>query len=177
MVLTSLSVIVASAGRPSLRETLESVGHQLRPGDELVVDVNDDSPHGHKARNRRLEEARGDAVLFMDDDDYYVAGALDAVREGYAQAPGRLHIFRMLYIENDFVLWEDADLRPGNVSTQMICAPGDAGSVGRFGDRYEGDYDFCAHTCSLLGPPVWHDDVIALVHHPLMRGVRHRPAA
>lgn len=174
--MTSLTIIIPSSGRPSLRETLDSLAYQLRPGDKLVVDVNDDVPYGNAVRNRNLADVKTDAVLFQDDDDMFTSGALDVVRERYAEAPGRLHIFKMRYIENDFVLWTDKEVRVGNVASQMICAPGYPYPVGQFGDRYEGDHDFVHSTVSLLGEPVWNEEIISLVHHPLLKGVKHAPA-
>ena len=141
-----------------------------------MCDVTDDVPWGNAVRQRLLRHAQTDAVLFMDDDDFYVDGALDTVREKYAETPGRLHIFRLHYIENDFELWEDEELRVGNVAAQMICVPSPVHyPLGCWGDRYEGDFDFIHSTCSLLGAPVWHPEVIALVHHPLLKGTQINP--
>ncbi len=156
-----LSIIVASAGRPSLSQTLESIGPQLRPGDELLVDINDDAPWGHAARNRMMHRAEGDFLLFMDDDDAYLPRALATVRVQAAAAPDRVHIFRMRYATGT-VLWQQPLVECGNVSTQMVCVPNRPGLLGRWGDRYEGDFDFIASTCQLQGEPVWHKDVIAL---------------
>jgi hypothetical protein len=36
-------------------------------------------------------------------------------------------------------------IREGNVSTQMFCVPRTA-TLGKWGTRYEGDYDFIAST-------------------------------
>lgn len=156
----SLSVLVASSGRPTLIRTIESITPQLLPGDELIVDVNDDAPWGHAARNRMMPRAKGDALLFMDDDDSYMPGALTVVRDAFARTPDRPHIFKMRYA-NGRELWVDRQVRCGNVSTQMFVALN--GMVGQWGDRYEGDFDFIASTVALQGEPVWHPDVIALI--------------
>ena len=91
----SLSVIVASSGRPTLQATLCSIAPQLEPGDELLVDVNADGDWGHRARNRMVTKATGDWLMFMDDDDEYVPGAFQTVRDTVALNPGRPHLFCM----------------------------------------------------------------------------------
>jgi hypothetical protein len=165
--MTTLSIIVASSGRPTLARTLESARSQMHDGDEILVSVNQDCPWGHRARNQLMTAARGDAVMFIDDDDCYRPDALHCVRSWLAVEPGRMHMFRMRYA-NGFELWTDRELRLGNVSTQMVVVPGfrRAGfPYAPWQPRYEGDWDFI-RTAALpgnLGEPVWHEDVIALV--------------
>lgn len=176
--MTSLTVIIPSSGRPSLKDTVDSVIHQLRPdlGDWLLVQTNNQAPWGNALRQEMMGHARTDAMLFMDDDDFYTPGALDVIRTRYAETPKRVHIFKMLYAENDFVLWTEPVLRVGNVASQMICVPTALHCpLGGWGDRYEGDFDFIHGTCQLLGEPIWHEEVIALVHHPLLKGSHHNP--
>jgi hypothetical protein len=156
-----LSIIVASSGRPTLSRTVESITTQMRPGDELLVDVNDDAPWGHAARNRMMPRAAGDFLLFMDDDDVYCEGALDVIRSA-ARQPDRVHMFRMCYAAGG-MLWQTETVECGNVSTQMVVVPNKPGQIGHWGNRYEGDFDFIKSTCRLQGEPVWHEDVIALV--------------
>ena len=158
----SLSVLVASSGRSTLARTLQSIAPQLCPGDECLIDVNDDAPWGHAARNRLMPRAQGDALLFQDDDDCYLPDSFDVIRARFAECPDRLHVFRMAY-GNGRVLWDEPVLRLGNCSTQMLVVPNMIGRLGQFGDRYEGDFDFAESTCRLLGAAVFHEDVIALV--------------
>lgn len=159
----SLSIIIASSGRRTLARTVQSVVTQLEPGDELIVDVNDDAPWGHAARNRQLRRARGRHLLFMDDDDVYVPGALRHVRAACAQEPRRIHLFRMRY-PGGGELWHEQKVVCGNVSTQMVVVPR-RGLRARWGDRYEGDFDFIAAAVGQFGEPVWHETVIAQVRH------------
>jgi hypothetical protein len=58
-------------------------------------------------------------------------------------------------------------LQVGYVSTQMMVVPNVPSLLGRWSERYEGDYDFAASTLELRGDsPVLHDDVIALLGAP-----------
>jgi len=156
----NLSVLVASCARPTLQRTMNSILPQLTDHDQLLVDVNRDCPWGHAARNRMMAAAAGDCLLFMDDDDAYVPGALDVVRDRFAADPDRLHLFRMRY-PSGIELWADQAIREGNVSTQMVAVPN--GMAGEWGSRYEGDFDFIQGCCRRLGAPLWHLEVIALV--------------
>lgn len=160
-----LSVIIASSGRGTLPRAAGSVFGQLLPGDELLIDVNEDAPWGHRARNRQMQRAAGDGVLFLDDDDIFLPGALDAARAALEDEPMAMHLFRMRYAENDSVLWAEPRVELGNVSTQMVCAPTELAVRHRWGDRYEGDYDFIRSVSldDLLAGTVFHEDVISLV--------------
>lgn len=154
----SLSVIVASSGRPTLQRTLDSIRPQLHSEDELLLDVNTDAPWGHRARNRQMAVAKGDFLLFMDDDDTYVSGAFDAIRSKVTRSA--MHLFKMRYHDGT-ELWRDREVRCGNVSTQMVVVPNRA-PLGTWTDVYEGDFYFISQTAEHW-PVVWHGDVIALI--------------
>lgn len=158
-----LSVVVASGGRDHLVKTVLGITQQLMPGDELLVDVNDDAPWGHAARQRMQARAAGDFVVFMDDDDRYTDNGLEIIRWGVATDPDRVHIFRMMY-PNGHVLWRDPEVRCGNVSTQMVAVP--RRFLGVWGARYEGDFDFIVDSVRRSGgDPVWHTEIVCLVGH------------
>lgn len=156
----SLSVIVASCGRATLERTRESIWSQLVGGDEILVDINRDSPGGGRARNRQMALAEGDWLCFCDDDDIWAPDAAKHIRAGVMEAPGRPHIFRMQR-KND-TLWREPVLKYGNVGTPMIVVPN--GPLGRWGETYgRDDWAFITSTVEILGDPVWHTDVIALI--------------
>jgi hypothetical protein len=160
-----LSIIVASCGRPSLRSTISSITSQMIAGDELLLSVNDDSPWGNAERNRMINKTNpeNDMILFMDDDDAYIHNAFQIVRDKVKDETNTMHIFKMEY-DDGGRLWNDKNIADGNVSTQMICVPNIPDRIGRFGDRYQGDFDFIKETDDKIDVgTVWHDDVIALV--------------
>jgi glycosyltransferase involved in cell wall biosynthesis len=158
-----ISILIASSGRSSLGATLESARNQLRPGDELIVDVNDDAPWGHAARNRMMPRARGAWLMFIDDDDIYMPGALDRVR-GYLSTDLAVHVFRMVY-PNGHLLWDTATMEIGHISTQMFVVPNRPDLLGTWGDRYEGDFDFITETVSMTPDIAWHHEVIVGYGH------------
>jgi hypothetical protein len=157
----SLSVVIPSCGRPSLAKTLNSIigqGEEV----EVLVDINHDIPWGNAARQRTMLRARGSHIAFMDDDDSYVPYALGTVLRVVAENPARIHMFRMARPEGLDDIWREPVLEEGNVSTQMIVVPNLPDKFGRWGDRYEGDWDFISETVERLGEPIWREEVIAI---------------
>jgi hypothetical protein len=144
-------------------KTLESIVFGTAPGDEVIVDVNLDGDYGNRARTRMMAKASGDFLLFMDDDDHYTEGALGVIRSALTAEPDRMHMFRMLMPRTGRLLWEEPVVRENNVSTQMVAVPNRPEMLGCWSERYAADYDFIHSTCELMGEPVWHENVIALV--------------
>lgn len=180
----SLSIIVPTIGRPSLLTTIQSIDVQLGPFDEVIVIS--DGPSGEARRmvtaagrkyiyletsgrmwdfggtprNIGIARARGKYLAFMDDDDIYLPGALDAIRQGAMENPRVPLVFRMKH--QDKIIWDEPALRSGNVSSQMLAVPNIKGMVGRWTSRYAGDYDFIVHTVDLhQGAVVFREEVIA----------------
>lgn len=158
----TFSIVVATKGRDSLAATLASVAPQLEAGDEVLV-VRSEHPWGHQARNEAIPRCAGTHLLFIDDDDRHMKGALELVREHVGQAPGKVHIFAMAYSNGSVVapVWP---LRVGTVGTPMFCVPNKPGRLGVWSERHEGDFDFIASTMELRkDKAVLHEDVIALI--------------
>lgn len=187
--MVTLSVIVPTVGRSSLRVTLQSILIQgLTEGDEVLcvgdgfclearkqwrncrppgryLEMNERVGNwGHAQRNYAMSLARGTHLLSMDDDDVFTPGAFNAIRAALAEAPDRPHLFRMRMADGGLV-WNDRELRGGNIGTPCIVVPNDPQRLGRWGDRYEGDWDFLESTLALypLGAEVWREEVIALI--------------
>lgn len=191
----TFSVILPTVSRPTLARTLTSIRAQrLIRGDEVLLCPDGFQPlaeelwrqfglpgrvlhlggpyhePGDSLRNLALTQARGDWLLFMDDDDVYTPGAFDVIRQSVAGTEG-LHLFRMRYPEGR-TLWEKPEVIRGNVSTITIAVPR-RGPLGRWGPvKTSGDYGFCESTLAANGGQVaWHEEVIALVrpHDPHYR--------
>lgn len=131
-----------------LPAALDSVIAQMHPQDELIVvddQSSDDSPallrqyasdHGitfiEQANSGQMgtvrtgiQAARGDIVVLLDSDDYFLDGYLQRLRDIYAQNPDVSFVFANARIEGDSIpardsmrgLFHRLELPPGKVGT------------------------------------------------------------
>jgi len=163
-VIVSFSVIIPTVGRRSLRHALASVDAQLRPGDELLVDCNDDGDMGSKARNRLVAKATGSHLIFLDDDDVYAAGALGRMRRFATDNPGRIGLFRMRRMAGDIV-WDEPVFDYGCAGSPTMIIPNLRGKLGVWRQTEKGnDWNFLEETVRLQGTePVFVDEIVAYV--------------
>lgn len=174
-----LSLILATSGRESLFFAARSARLQMQDGDELLIvgggaiaetiarwnqarwiDMPPGCNWGHKERNHAMPLACGTHLLFIDDDDALIPGALQVIRDAVATVPDRPHIFAMID-PHGRKLPMVPQIRQGNVGTPQIVAPNITGKLGVWGNRYEGDFDFIAGTVAHYADgPVWHNTVI-----------------
>lgn len=170
-----LSILIVTKGRPTLMRTIHSVVSQMQPGDQLIIDMNDDHPQGHVALNRQIPNCTSDVIVGVADDDYFVPGAFNLIRERYAEKPDRIHVFKMRYSDGS-ELWAHKTFECGNVSPSMTVIPNRRQWLGRVGEHhYNGDFDFLAETLGAMGGDpsrlvVWHDEVIQIIELPPCRG-------
>jgi len=176
----TFSVIIPTSGRSTASWAIQSAVSQLEPGDEILVVRDSTGDFGDRARNSAVERAAGTHLVFLDDDDEFVDGALDAMRSWARTNPHSIGIFT-----RDVYLWPpnpDAPSLDRTVSGNY-CVPNVPGRLGRFvappghqGRR--GDIAFITETARLQG-----DDKVAFTgivtqianyeHNPLRR-LRHR---
>jgi glycosyltransferase involved in cell wall biosynthesis len=130
----SISIIIATQGRPTLQRAVESILPQLREGDEILcigddfcpdvpeaVCIADFSPlpsqFGNRQRNTATTLAKGDVLCFLDDDDWHLDGSLDAIR-----SIETVTMFRAV-LPHGVTVWKDRTIRRGNVGTCTIAVP------------------------------------------------------
>jgi glycosyltransferase involved in cell wall biosynthesis len=177
--MATFTIILATAGRPTIKHTLASIAPQLEPGDELFVVRDDSGDAGDTPRNQTMHRAKGTHLLFIDDDDVYVRDALARLRRFADEHPGRIGLFKMKHVVGT-THWRDREVYHGNVSTQTFCVPNVPGKLGRWhrterpnrDEPYVGDYVFLKETIELQGEPIFVDEVIVLVRperNPLKR--------
>lgn len=200
-----LSVIMPTVGRETLFAAIRSVVSQLVAGDEVIVvedtahatgpprlwfnhsfdDVRrvhvghklEGSVFGNAQRDHAMTIARGTHLLFLDDDDVYVPGALRTVRRAVGAAPGKANIFRAAWGPGHHAhgveLWADPVVRESNVATPMVVLPNrvyEASWMGSNGLGVVSDFGFLSAAIEeLMYPPVWHPEVIATVR-PCQQG-------
>jgi glycosyltransferase involved in cell wall biosynthesis len=194
-VAVKLSIVIPTLGRPSLERTLAScagadeivvVLDTVRGTTELPCALPPNAVYvegywgitgGHGGRQEGIQRASGTHLAFMDDDDVYLPGAIDLMREAACDVPV---IFRMDHYTHG-VLWRDRAVRFGNVSTQMYVVPNDPARLGTWRPHIPGipepggDYTFISETCERMGEPVWHEEVIATLRPDIERPFR-RPS-
>lgn len=180
----TLSIIIPTIGRTSLTAAIKSAANQTGPGDEILVIGDGPQPvareisrqhgasvsyhetpmyrnWGHGNRNFAMKLAKGDYLMFLDDDDVFTREALRSVRTAVTASPGHPIIFRMT-TPDGLTLWSDPIVRIQNVGTPMFVIPNDPQRLGRFGIRYEGDFDFISSTLALYpaGSLIWNEEII-----------------
>lgn len=183
-----LSIIVPTADGEGLDTLFESVSDQLADGDEVLVvgDTHDgplfhvieqvrargfnyvehDAGHhcwGHCQINYGMTWANGDYLVFIDDDDCFPDGALQAIRDAaYTLREPRPMIFRFYSRRHGRVLPPTHEVRESAIGGHALVAPNIPDRLGQWGERYAGDFDFIVSTLALWPEgPAWFDDVIA----------------
>lgn len=183
-----LSIIVPTADGDGLDTLFISMAGQLAPDDEVLIvgDTHDgpldavralvethgyrymehDAGHhcwGHCQINEGMRHAAGDYLVFIDDDDCFPDGALDAIRRAAAEQPSpRPLMFRFWSRRHDRFLPPRHEVQESAIGGHAIVVPNIPDRLGQWGERYAGDYDFIVSTLALWSDgPAWYDDVIA----------------
>lgn len=183
-----LSIIVPTADGEGLDVLFESMADQLRPGDEVLVvgDIADgylddveafveahnhryiehNAAHhcwGHCQINEGMRRAHGDYLVFIDDDDCFPDGALDAIRRAADEQPSpRPLMFQFYSRRHGRTLPPRHEIRESAIGGHAIVVPNIPDRLGQWGERYAGDFDFIVSTLALWPEgPAWYDDVIA----------------
>ncbi len=178
----TVTVALATIGRDTLGAALDScrsadmvilawdrdgigttpiLGGSFGPGVE-VVEVSD-GHRGWAAHNKGAELADTDLIAFMDDDDVYLPGAIETIRE-HASFTNPT-VFQVDCPWNGIVP-NSHELRFGNISTQGLVVPNIKDKLGVWGEHQNnagGDYTFLKETVAKMGEIHWVDEVIAVV--------------
>lgn len=165
-----LSVVIPSLGRPSLFDAVASCGG----ADEVIVVFDGDESYdrapvlpewvrvivtepsgnwGSAQRNAGMLAAQGRWVAFMDDDDTYLPGGIEAIRKAE-----RWSIFRVAHTGT--VVWDFRGVQPGNVSTLGIVVP-NTYETPEWPDGPGADFLFADACVKALGDPVWEETIVA----------------
>lgn len=158
----ALSVILPTIGRSTLTRSIESITHQLASGDQLIIKHDNSGDFGATPRIQAIQEASGDYLLFMDDDDVFTPNAFETIRREVSKNPYVPHIFSV-ELPLGGTIPTDHEIRVGNVTSQAFVIPNDKAKLGSWTKRYEGDYDFIASTLAHYPPNsvIFHPEVIA----------------
>lgn len=145
--MTGISIIVPTCGRPTLRRALESVLPQLHAIDEVLVVGDGGQPWARKAvsafnchqlryseygptgflgnaqRNFAQRQAQGELLVFLDDDDYLAADALETIRRVAAEFPDRPCMYRIQFHDPSFFKWVEPHFANENISGGAFVVP------------------------------------------------------
>lgn len=185
-----LSIIVPTPDGGNLDRLEESLRRQLRDGDEVIVALDthtdklyplrtwiDQTPHwrfialdagrhawGHPQINHGITQAKGDYLVFQDDDDVFAADALVNIRRAAKHLdPPRPLIFKFKAARAGGRAFPiDRSLAIGTIGGHCLVVPNVPEKIGKWTDEYTGDNDFIVETLRLWEPlePVWRPEVI-----------------
>lgn len=183
-----LSVICPTIGRPELARLLLGLAPAgATADDELVLVVDGEHPEvaevargaglpcalqlvtidppggcvGQPARNVGVAIARGTHLVFTQDDNVLLPDSLRLIREAIDAEPDRPHIWRVMP-RAGFVVPTVKTITEGCIDGDCFVVPNVPGRLGRWGMRYNGDFDWITSTLAHYPDgAVFHDDLIA----------------
>ncbi len=188
-----LSILIPTAGRETLARAVQSVVWQMRQGDELILagDTYDgplpgvervaaglgalgryvpvDAGHhcwGHHQVSEAQRQARGDYLVFNDDDDVFHETALASIRAAIA-ALDRPRPLLFRFLSQYRLLLPMVELVTiGNVGGHCLVVPNVQKLMADWPCEYQGDFLFVRDTLALWSAagvePVWRQEVIAI---------------
>jgi hypothetical protein len=182
----SLHVLIATIGRSSLIQMLDSLEHQLMPWDYITVifdgkDVDDIFEKaaeklsnfvctstlfmeptnlgywGHGIRNK-YNALLGDFILHADDDDAYMPGAFSTIRYEVGQNLNALYLFRIITKNHHIISGNPVEL--GHISTQNGVIPMAYNSQATWEYYYGGDFSFYKKLVQKVPKVIYSDTII-----------------
>jgi len=162
----SFHILIATIGKESIFNMLESLNQQLNENDYLTIVF--DGPNlpnidkvkmktlefkckvnviveeknlgfwGHAIRNK-YNNLEGDFVFHIDDDDNIVPDCMYTLRN-ICQDKNTIYIFKM--DNNNDINWKTKEIILGQIGTPMGIIPTKINPTSHFTHRYGGDFDF-----------------------------------
>lgn len=189
----TLSIIIPTPDGGNLPALHASLAGKLYPGDEVIVVGDTFSEHpnlpavatavqnagwrwlehnagymgwGHPQINYGITQAKGDYLVFQDDDDVFAPDAMVNIHRAIRHVePPRPHLFRFKAARfGGQTFWIKKGLvAQGAIGGHCLVTPNIPEKTGKWTDRYEGDFDFIEETLRLWEPlePIWRQEVIS----------------
>lgn len=134
------NVVLTTVGRDTLQRMVDSIAPQLKRWDYLtilwdcqpialqinskcqVISLLNPEPlgyWGHASRTKWQSMLPGDYLMNGDDDDVFLPGAMDKIREVCTEE--KLYVFKMIYAEHE--IWKTQVIDLGNIGTPCGVYP------------------------------------------------------
>ena len=121
---------------------------------------------GHTQINIGMHVAKGDYLVFQDDDDVFTEGAFGSIRNAAEEHPGRPLMFRFVTRFRTLVWGAHPVLAQDHVGGHCFVVPNQKEHLAPWSERYQGDWDFIRGTLDKWPggdkAVVWREEVIAL---------------
>ncbi len=175
------AVLLTTIGRPCLRRMLNSLVGELTDADYLYIVIDGPTYYssalsiinefhgrwqclvvviqhpvnvsfwGHELRNTYQRHLQGDYILHADDDDEYLKGAFNILRQEVKEY-GQLYIFQMTrpYLEPTTIPNYD-QIAKGNIGSPCGVIANLSYLFGDWKNNYDGDYQFWQSTAEKVG--------------------------
>lgn len=187
--MTSLSVIVPTPDGGFLGQLFDSIRPQLREADEVIVvgDTHSDPltevaefvrgeghrwleldagrhAWGHPQVNYGMSQARGDYLVFIDDDDRFAGDAFANIRRAARSLPEPAPMMFRFVSARYGTLWQEKVVQVGRVGGHEFVVPNIPERLGQWSDSYEGDFDFIVSTLAKWPEYslVWREQIISI---------------
>lgn len=120
---------------------------------------------GHSQLTYAQQRARGEYISYCDDDDVWVPGAFDAMREAIDAQKERGPLLFKFRTHYGFTVWDTEGLvAQARIGGHCLVTPALPSFLGEWTGRYEGDFDAIVSTLALWAAvgvePVWVDRLI-----------------
>jgi len=171
----TISVFITTIGRPTLNGMLLSLVNELTEKDTLYIFIDgkdnetkskliinnvinlfvceviitvEDTPlgyWGHGLRNKYQSQLKGDYIMHGDDDDAYIEGSFDKIREKINNSDNDDVIYYYKFYTNfslKVFVWNNPALSFGNIGTPSGVIPNKPELFGEWGYVHGGDYFF-----------------------------------
>lgn len=119
---------------------------------------------GHPQVNLGIEHAKGDYLVFIDDDDEFTGDALTNIRRAIRSLPEPTPLMFRFHSKRYGTLWQRKVIEVGCIGGHEFVVPNIPERIGSWTDRYEGDFDFIQSTLERwpANSLVWCEEIIAI---------------
>lgn len=171
----SITVMLTTIGRPNLSDMLKSLVYELQKQDylyifvdgkdygesakkiysefesefccntQLIVEEVNQGFWGHGLRNKYQNNLLGDYLIHADDDDVFISGAFDKIREIINPDNEMETIYYFQFFHNykeNKIVWSTPNLAYTNIGTPCGVIPNKPNFFGVWGYFHGGDFGF-----------------------------------